>query len=1213
MQSNDNIYVKEYFSPSPKSMSFQSSSLDDQISDENINEDMLFSAGDYNSVNNANLLKDIESLIQNMERKQTEDNDSTMLRNIDDILSNIKLNESRPHSPQSNISAEPIRMKSPIMLPSRNEDRAISDVQNILDEIRHFVALNIQNIVPDLVNQVELELTTDLHDEIGEISLLNLDDFLLNQREEGNSSSDEVENSQNAALEDFLRSRHEEEFEEGKISPATVIDDVDVGDDIHDFFLSRQEEEYDERNNNDFYDVENAIHAPTHDSITAPSGEDLIAAASSSNGVENENELAEGGEAKYVNEETNENEIARVETSNTDIVAYQQFEPLKYKSSYNLRILRQPAKRTKSERDFKKRNSLILENVLLGKTPIPSRKARPKSLALQSEATSVGNSQSVFEANDADSNINHHESLISENIESKSQPNLNEINVRRDIETRGDTESEINGNVQAGEENVSLLPFENGPNEATRTAIETTVVEVIINDEIEASSSFRMMNDVGVSQNVVNGTLPQSSSYASMPFESDHSKAPQNLSELVEDTQRLIKQMKDEINAIYVSDDELSYSEHTEYSEDWGDDFEGEEEYTDEEESEYEDWSGEFESEDAPDEIIIEETFIMGNNIDTGTRDNSEIPDIIIGDVPDAVNETENADLDGVVHGKLELTPMSLNQFKVDANIETGSDFAVGSFPNDNGVNLNNSTDLANSQEANEAPAGEIINNEIREATNSIKEIVNEAINDVISAISFDNVAQGNDNNYPGEIAGGLQQSNEHDSTIIDSAMNNSPNLMSEAMPKVSDANDDSITSGNLLNDDGNAGEIIIPLPQQQEHEEAASNAESENILLSKGDEESDQLKNDVAIENREEKENDESQKPLIIEANMAGTSSEESSNVAGVRERTSSTNLELIVNISEDFLERKSELISENIEERNTEIVATASVEQPNNEIASSSTQSNKIKELNSLEHSKDQTNSAEALEDSNQKPKGAIAKSKIPAKVKIVKRKNSTANEVDSQNSKSESSPPEKIKEVVKKQDNADAKSDPKQSTAGRKSSFDNSLRKKSAPTAFGVLGNSNVKNLQKEFLTKSNVAIATPPKTLPTKFKPSKLTPKKEPAPTFANKLTKLITPSLSAKNDSEKSADIQKEQHDHSKDVVPEKKYIEHCFSDEYPTTDDEQDEEMKTPKSFFIKKPPPSESDDETSDVRKTFRLYNRKNALLGVLFKNFHQLFLITS
>jgi hypothetical protein len=108
---------------------------------------------------------------------------------------------------------------------------------------------------------------------------------------------------------------------------------------------------------------------------------------------------------------------------------------------------------------------------------------------------------------------------------------------------------------------------------------------------------------------------------------------------------------------------------------------------------------------------------------------------------------------------------------------------------------------------------------------------------------------------------------------------------------------------------------------------------------------------------------------------------------------------------------------------------------------------------------------------------------------------------------------------------------------------------------------------------------------------------VTPKtlaKEPAPTLANKLTKLITPS-SAKSISDKpnhSENGKELVRDHSKDVVPEKKYMEHCFSDEYPTTTDDEDEEdensgVKAPTKKFLQKKPANESDDETSDVSES--------------------------
>lgn len=1227
-------------------MSFQSSSFDDPISEGgHINEDLLFTTSDYNSVNNANLLKDIESLIQNMERKQTRDNDSTMLDNIDNILSNIKLNESRPHSPQSNLSAEPIRMKSPITLRSRGDDKIKDDVWNIIDDIRNFVSNNIQEIVPDLVGQVEQELTTDLHDEHFDIAMANLDEFLRNRRDEEFderhfTARNENDDSHDSGLEDFLRNRHDEEYNEINNSPRAPSTD-DNANDIDDFFRSRQDEEFLEQND----ESHNIELDASHDSITLRNqgsiGEkdhNLVVASSSStkedeasSSVNNIEKLAVGSLS---------NEAFEPDLPVDDAKRTQQLETLKYKSSYNLKILRQPAKRPKCERDFRKRNSLILASVLLDKRPIPTSRKAAKAQPLAS--SSVVAPDTFDRVSEPKNNINHHASS-SESVEEKSERDLNEINVSGSERAETVPASDINGSSETRREN-----------EVIETTIEAAA-EVIINDVIEPSQNVinedgARRSEVAASRDSHQDVNEQLQSFAAgsssitMPTENDPTKAPQNLSELVEDTQRLIKQMKDEINAIYVSDDEMTSSEGSVYSDDWVDG----EEYTDEreeEESEYTDWSGEYagesersgiaehsdvpehsefiehsdasglgivtdhtdasglgnvtdhadasenindiitasvniivseavdvpesleqsnlsvsinapehtipvepnesanvpesnilpepiniemhintpeHNESSPDESTTEDSFVEDSSNINIAHDNIELPEIrIIGFDPSSVNDTENAAAQSVVHGKLELTPMSSNQFKVDASIESGAAEATA---NDNDVNLNNS---AATQEANDeadshaaASSAENINNEIIETTTSIKEIVNEAINDVISVISDDeaddNVSQGSDNNES-QIAGGPPQSTEHESSIVDSVMNYSENLSTEVMPKVYDNGNDSITSGNMLNDEANAGAIIM-----------ASNGESEKST-------DGELKNDVD-------ENGESEKPLTAE-----------------------------VNVTDNH-------------------VAVEAVNSERVEVVASGVESNLKAE-----------SQAEAAPDSNQKQKGAIAKTKIPAKVKTIKRKNSTAKESDKAfeddaqkaaiKNNSPSSSPEKIKEPLKKPDNTGTpESNQKPVQTSRKNSFDAGTRKKSVGAPFGLLVSSNVKNLQKEFLNKASVPA--PPKVQPTKLKPLKLATtkslSKDPAPTFANKLTKLITPSSNNSKSNEKAKNVEQPR-DHSKDVLPEKKYMEHCFSDEYPTSDEEE-EEMKAPRSFFNKKPRTHDSDDETSDVSRRKRL-----------------------
>lgn len=1293
-------------------MSFPSSSFDDAISEGNFNDEM-FTTTDYNSANNANLLRDIESLIQNMERKQTRDNDSTMLNNIDNILSNIKLNETRPLSPQSNLSAEPIRTKSPIsrQLPSRNDDRILIDVQNIFDNIRDFVSNNIQDIVPDLVSQVEQELTSDLNNEVKEITVENLDEFLRslqgdekNEKEVGEKlNKEEMKITErnaspyNSNLEEFLRNRHDEEFDERNASPSfnhhsteTQMSNYEsANEDLDEFLRNRHDEEYHEAN--DEFQNNNVADA-SHDSITVVvdeseqenDGSNLIVDASEL--IEESVESNANSLTELVDQDVS-NQATAMDYSTNDVKQNEQLEPLKYKSSFNLKILKQQTtRRTRSEREFKKRNSLILENVLLGRKqqPTSSKKNRPKSLILNNEPV-VGPEKKNENSrppttivNEPESNINHGASLINENIES--EPVLNEINASGGSETNveikvdaEDTETRINGivMVDADEPNESLLLSENAftPNEdiglgtttITRAAIES-IVDVIINDGNEVSpeiinddaaySGVELLNEFR--DEVIQSVTPSSS-------ENDPTRAPQNLSELVEDTQRLIKQMKDEINAIYVSDDDYSSSRSAEYSDEWIEGFDEEEEdelddeYTDDEGSEYEEWSGEYIESDAiettPEDAL--DLFDDANINVVGEDDNNELLDnLTIGNDPTVVNETENVEAESVVHGKLELTPMSSNHFKVE------NDFGSGALNNDDDdFNLNISL---NEQEANERPDTPTppsttnpigMNNELAASASSIKEIVNEAINDVISAISFDEtenvVSLGNDNHHS-QITDGssfqFEESAEHDSTTLDSAMNN---LTAEVTIKVSVANNDSITSGITLNDvDVASGRETIFTSI-----EPASNAErEEDAETLNDDKKSDQLKNDVntvgealALEN-----------PLITEVeNVVGEQQEAlrtqtNESVKRVDEyveqpHTSTSEAWKFSNVLSDeafdttaeVLEAQSQetvvnlttvLESQSKQADYTNLTKAPSTQKALNTINSITTPSNNNR-VNAEEFENqskaisietpsafslvDATNAKQLSEiqsfradDVNQAQKGAVAKSKIPSKVKSVKNKISTLRDSDKTSSedseksdeknKSKSSSPDKIKALVKKEEIDESTNHQK---ATRKSSFDNSLRKKSVPTPFGMLASSNVKSLQSQFLNKSTPASSTPTKTQPTKLKPSKLVPpkalSKEPASTFANKLTKLITPPSNAKSNSEKfnhAENSKEQQRDHSKDVVPEKKYMEHCFSDEYPTTTDDEDEEqvkeVKAKKSFNIKKPPPTDSDDETSDVRK---------------------------
>uniref|UniRef100_A0A182PJP2 Uncharacterized protein n=1 Tax=Anopheles epiroticus TaxID=199890 RepID=A0A182PJP2_9DIPT len=115
------------------------------------------------TTSNTEILKDIEALIMQMERKQ-ESSNGTVLRNIQQLLSQLVDNETNCRSAsatsiRSQASDQRIMSKSPI--PVRNgkqPDHQPDPNRSIEDDVRDFVQENIQDILPNLVQQVRQEL-----------------------------------------------------------------------------------------------------------------------------------------------------------------------------------------------------------------------------------------------------------------------------------------------------------------------------------------------------------------------------------------------------------------------------------------------------------------------------------------------------------------------------------------------------------------------------------------------------------------------------------------------------------------------------------------------------------------------------------------------------------------------------------------------------------------------------------------------------------------------------------------------------------------------------------------------------------------------------------------------------------------------------------------------------------------------------------------------
>ncbi|XP_061402063.1 E3 ubiquitin-protein ligase lubel [Musca vetustissima] len=209
---------------------------------------------------------------------------------------------------------------------------------------------------------------------------------------------------------------------------------------------------------------------------------------------------------------------------------------------------------------------------------------RPTS-ALPKDETPQQESPSNDILNDADAN-DAEEDSEDELYSLASDSSLNDIDSRTYVQSPTDTESRFDDVQSPTSTNEMFLMIQHDNGETSME--ESTVVPSTSSSTVHSAISF-------------------SSGLKSPPSEFIPSGDPskQNLSELVKDTQRLIKQMREEINMddFESSTDEDDYTD--EYSDDYDDDGEEEEEIEEEyeeEEEELEDLDEEDDDEDAEDE-----------------------------------------------------------------------------------------------------------------------------------------------------------------------------------------------------------------------------------------------------------------------------------------------------------------------------------------------------------------------------------------------------------------------------------------------------------------------------------------------------------------------------------------------------------------------------------------------------------------------------------
>lgn len=107
--------------------------------------------------NQTDMLKDLETIIGNMEQKQSKQTE-TILNTIESLLGNIVVAPNRPLSSASNFSIasfDRIDVKSPIMFQQKGTDARAEDVET---DVKNFMTRHIQDIVADVATMVDKEL-----------------------------------------------------------------------------------------------------------------------------------------------------------------------------------------------------------------------------------------------------------------------------------------------------------------------------------------------------------------------------------------------------------------------------------------------------------------------------------------------------------------------------------------------------------------------------------------------------------------------------------------------------------------------------------------------------------------------------------------------------------------------------------------------------------------------------------------------------------------------------------------------------------------------------------------------------------------------------------------------------------------------------------------------------------------------------------------------
>lgn len=654
----------------------------------------------------------------------------------------------------------------------------------------------------------------------------------------------------------------------------------------------------------------------------------------------------------------------------------------------------------------------------------------------------------------------------------------------------------------------------------------------------------------------------------SMPAVIETQRQSQNLSELVSDTQRLIQQMKDEINSDIADtyDDEDDYSsDYEDVTEDWsGEDLDEEE---DEEEDTYEggnykengiNSNYEYEDDDDDDDYLETENEEFSRSTEdyesdhTDALENLTIPDL----EEDGIQTQTNGDIidnEEVPMAGADISPIIASeesQSNSVPSIEITSDATTAPMAeaeNPEQPQLDLSVSGTQLTEALPVPENSIDATADDLSVSDISTSTSSSIGSISSITGLQNQLSANhpedseiyfmdaaevttETNIPA-----TDQSDQNITPVDETLV-----LATTELPNIISNISSTTEPESTINQTSNAEDVNSAAAGNATLIEG-SMAQSQAILLPAPSEESNVIRENITNENSVSPvEKLESPSPILIDENENAR--------RDVR----------VVSPVETQLESRIETLSHFVEQNLKDDIQSSAPSSSEHRIVDSG--------FDIFERTAEQPSTSSGT------PK--TVNNKILAKKIITKALSSTINAASSSSASPSSTKPKPLaqpepkiepKRKVSLGNMSKVPAEPKRKTSLENTpSRKNSLKKKVIPTGpFGTIQTNNVKSIQKELMnktTKDAPNSATSSKTtsrgalnkIPSKLTPPKIL-SKQTVSSFANKLTKLITPSSL-----QSSSKADKIKVDHK---IPKKKYMETCFSDDYQTTDDE-DERVK---------------------------------------------------